>query len=101
MGVLWRKGSVTLLLLHFPNTVVCSWDQEEKQKQGTQLSHPSKTAGGREDLEDEKDGFGKPPTVKPFPPAQLLLIKISANEKKPKKPQNQLVSKTFQEHIKL
>lgn len=62
--------------------------REEKQKQGTQLTHSSKAAGrgGREDLEDERDGFGKLPTVKPLPPVQLLQTKISANKK------NQLVS---------
>lgn len=58
--------------------------RQEKQEQGTQLTHSSKAAagGGRENLEEERDGFGKLPTVKPFPPAQLLQIKISANEKK-------------------
>lgn len=58
--------------------------REQKQEQGTQVTHSSKAAGGggREDLEDERDGFGKPPTVKPFPPAQLLQIKMK----------NQLVS---------
>lgn len=58
------------------------------RKKGTQLTHPRKAAGGRrrEDLEDERDGFGKLPAVKPFPPVQLLQLKISANKK------NQLAS---------
>lgn len=62
------KGSVTPFLCHFPNTVSVAGIREEKQEQGTQLTHSSKAAGGggREDLEDEGDGFGKAPTVKPF-----------------------------------